>query len=318
MKLSKWKLNAILLTGAILVFGGEGTEAVQGTTFGGWPDLMQGQSSDIMVARCLKTPNPYYREEPDSWDLSFNDITNFAAFAKKLADKSNPVSECLMDRIDHIKPRFPPWELTSTNGNILKSVFPVVLMNLNDLIYGPSIYESNCFRDVKLRPATDDLRKKNPQGEKLEQLNRMLLEDSYPGDIATKRLKPGILQLGPYKDGVIQSSIEVVLVLKGQSSPGISSLVSTYFLPRQGEYYLIFARQYKRKRYTAIEDYRIVPLGMQFNPDDIAGQNFDRQVATLLKQGIWEAKRQIERGQQQKSLLEQAFPPATPATTNQE
>jgi hypothetical protein len=214
-----------------------------------------------------------------------------------------------MEAISHQKLRFPPRELSSyTNANDL---LPLVLNNLNDIIYGPSIYDPNRFLGVKLRTETDELRKKNPQGQDLTQLNRMLLEDAYPPEIAKKHFKPGILRLGYYWDGVIPSDIEVISVLKGATKPGISSLVSTYFLPKQGEYYLIFGI-YFRRHYQAMEDFRVVPLGVRFEPAMIANQDFERQIKTLLQRGLNEVDRQLEQGQKEKARLEQAFPPASP------
>ncbi len=299
----------ILLIGLILDLSSLVTRAVVMTTFSGWPALIQGRSPDIVVVRCLRTPDPDCLEEADSWDLSFNDITNFASLAKKLADKSDPVSAFLMEAISHLKFKFPPWELTSSTNS--KDLLPLVIDNLNDIIYGPSIYDSNRFKNINLRMETEELRKKMPHGPELAQLNRMLLEDAYPMEITKKHLKPGLLRLGFNRDGVIQSDIEVVSVLKGDTKPGVSRLVSTYFLPQQGHYYLIFGH-YFRRHYQAMEDFRVVPIGLRFEPEMIAGQAFEQQINTLLRRGLNEANQQLEQGQKEKALLEQAFPPTVP------
>ena len=50
---------------------------------------------------------------------------------------------------------------------------------LNHIIHGPTIYEASRFAGIILRPQTEELRQKNPEGEDLHCLNRMLLEDAY-------------------------------------------------------------------------------------------------------------------------------------------
>jgi hypothetical protein len=85
----KKKLIITSLTTAMLVLSVSLTKAVLMTTFPGWPELIQDSAPDIVVVRCLKTPNPDFFEEPDSWDLSYNEITNFASLAKNL--RRNPI-----------------------------------------------------------------------------------------------------------------------------------------------------------------------------------------------------------------------------------
>jgi Caspase domain/Effector-associated domain 2 len=57
---------------------------------------------------------------------------------------------------------------------------------LNTLIHGPTIWEQ-CANGIELRRETDRIHSQNPQGENLAQLNRMLLEDAYPGGFEKPR-----------------------------------------------------------------------------------------------------------------------------------
>ena len=50
----------------------------------------------------------------------------------------------------------------------------------NKLVTGPLIDQNNLFDGVMLRPETQILMAWNPQGEALQSLNRLLLEDAYP------------------------------------------------------------------------------------------------------------------------------------------
>jgi hypothetical protein len=55
---------------------------------------------------------------------------------------------------------------------------------LNLLICRESIYNAERFEGIKLRWETKKLNKQNPAKETLMRLNRLLLEDAYPGEIA--------------------------------------------------------------------------------------------------------------------------------------
>jgi hypothetical protein len=63
-------------------------------------------------------------------------------------------------------------------------------------------------------------------------------------------------------DGMIPSDIDVVSVLKGSTQAGLSHMASQYW-PYPGEEFLLFAN-YENDRfykgYTAVEDYRVVPM----------------------------------------------------------
>jgi hypothetical protein len=56
----------------------------------------------------------------------------------------------------------------------------------NTLIHKESIWEQG-VDGIELRDETDHLHSQNPQGENLEKLNRMLLEDAYPGGLRQQR-----------------------------------------------------------------------------------------------------------------------------------
>ena len=53
------------------------------------------------------------------------------------------------------------------------------------LVLGSSIYDATRFQNIKLRPLTEDLRKKNPAGADLARLNRLLLDDAFPESLSS-------------------------------------------------------------------------------------------------------------------------------------
>jgi len=108
------------------------------------------------------------------------DIRDPAAFAKKLAADGRATN------------------LPSTGD--VKALTSAITKELNQLIWGPSIYDASRFSKVVLRPDTAHLVKQNPRGWDLARLNKMLLEDAYPGDLA-KSVTNG----WTVKDGAIAS-----------------------------------------------------------------------------------------------------------------
>ena len=57
---------------------------------------------------------------------------------------------------------------------------------LNTLLKGSSLYQAERFKGVQLSEETKKLIEREPQGEDLIRLNRMLLEDAYPHEIAKR------------------------------------------------------------------------------------------------------------------------------------
>jgi sugar lactone lactonase YvrE len=97
------------------------------------------------------------------------------------------------------------------------SLQAAVLHDLNALIQGLSIYDSQRFDGVILRPETETLLSKKPQGDDLAHLNRLLLEDAYPVQLARN---PGWLNssIGGLSggSGVAVDSSERVYVASGK------------------------------------------------------------------------------------------------------
>jgi len=91
-------------------------------------------------------------------------------------------------------------------------------------------------------------------------------------------------------DGMIDSDIEVISVLKGNSKPGLSRMATQYW-PYRGQYFLVFANNEKDQfniGYTAIEPYRVIPLGHFFYTNQLAGKTLAQQVELILKHRLEE------------------------------
>jgi len=111
--------------------------------------------------------------------------------------------------------------------------------------------------------------------------------------------------ISSYKDGMIMSDIEVELVLKGMTNPSSVRLFSLYW-PRQGEHYLIFSH-FDGGVYSATEEYRIIPLGVDFSTNSVTGKSLDEQIQFLLQYRLNNLNRELERGQEEKKRLEEGL-----------
>jgi hypothetical protein len=134
-----------------------------------------------------------------STTLSGSDLKDLPALAKKLAEKSDPVSAFLGARLgENVKAALAIYGPASTNT---KEVTSRLLKNLNRLIVGSSLFDTTRFQRVRLRPDTEALRQKNPQGQELARLNRLLLEDAYPEELARSPATSWVV-----KDGAMAST----------------------------------------------------------------------------------------------------------------
>jgi uncharacterized protein (TIGR03663 family) len=111
------------------------------------------------------------------------EIQDVDAFVKKVRANSDPVSKFLLESglTNNLDAAHP------ANGGpaYLESI---LVTNLNRIITGPSIYDSNRFQQVHLHPETGELLRQNPRGQDLIRLNRWLLEDAYPAELGADHL----------------------------------------------------------------------------------------------------------------------------------
>ena len=65
-----------------------------------------------------------------------------------------------------------------------------LILDLNKILQAGPLYDAESFADIELSEQTDELLAQNPQGgEALVRLNRLLLSDAYPHEVASPREK---------------------------------------------------------------------------------------------------------------------------------
>lgn len=104
-------------------------------------------------------------------------------------------------------------------------------------------------------------------------------------------------------NGIIESDIEVISILKGSTKLGMSHMQSWYH-PYQGERFLIFANFYSNSAYTAVESYQIVPLNRDFRTNDLAGKTLKEQIQIILNNRLKDLIDELARDNEEKLWLE--------------
>lgn len=143
----------------------------------------------------------------DGWKMAENsqfsiwsgDITDPAALVNAITTKSNGVAAFLSGAFDE-SVKGDLAALDASDATSVKAAGSALAKSLTAIIKGPSIYNSERFARVSLRPETEELVRGHAQGLRLVEMNRALLVDSFPGDIAP--VKPG----WTVKDGAMAST----------------------------------------------------------------------------------------------------------------
>ena len=124
--------------------------------------------------------------QADTSQLLFDEdaIQDPGSLLVKLQDTRAPVSEFIASQLSEDM----QWVLLGYNGTSTPSPQQqeVLLSDLNQLLQGNSLYDAQRFANIELSEQTQALIAENPKsGEALIRLNRCLLADAYPHELAS-------------------------------------------------------------------------------------------------------------------------------------
>jgi hypothetical protein len=146
-----------------------------------------------------KTLDGWIQIENSATSLPIGGITDPAAFAAELTNGPDAVSVFLRGRLqDSVKADLAAFSPSSANAKV---VISALVKDLNQVISGPSIYDKARFSNIVPRPETEQLLQQNPHGQQLARLNKLLLEDAYPGELAKSATTGWVV-----KDGAMAST----------------------------------------------------------------------------------------------------------------
>ncbi|MGO8929901.1 MAG: ABC transporter ATP-binding protein [Limisphaerales bacterium] len=125
--------------------------------------------------------------------FSSSDIKDPLGLARKLTLKSDDVSAFLSAKLDAAAQQaLAQYQ----NTNVVPDKLQAALLGvLNLALAGQPIYEAGRFGTVTLRPETRKLLEQHPQAKDSARLNRLLLEDAYPQELASRRLSASTQKL---------------------------------------------------------------------------------------------------------------------------
>jgi len=146
-----------------------------------------------------KTLDGWIQIENNAMSLPVDGIIDQSAFAGKLANGTDAVSAFLRGKLENlVKTDLANFSPSNTNAKALMST---LAKDINQVISGPSIYDIARFSQVILRPETEQLLQQNVYGQQLARLNKLLLEDAYPAELAKSAATGWVV-----KDGVMAST----------------------------------------------------------------------------------------------------------------
>ncbi len=170
-----------------------------------------------------KTLDGWIDQENSANQFDGGAIKDVSGFAKKLVDKSDPVSFFLNGKLGKMNvaaladylaspsnSTVAPVEQSPANSTAKKAQVPptkekvvssMLVKCLDKIISSGAVYDPARFQNVQLRAETKELLAKNPGGYDLERLNKLLIEDAYPAELSPSALTGWIV-----KDGAIAST----------------------------------------------------------------------------------------------------------------
>jgi UDP-N-acetylmuramyl pentapeptide phosphotransferase/UDP-N-acetylglucosamine-1-phosphate transferase len=114
--------------------------------------------------------------------LDAGEVRDTKSLALKLRDASDPLSQYLQSQL---RPETVQALRTFDGTKPLAEADQTRLIDeLNGLLTGPSLYDEKRFSHLKLSDEARRFLALNPQGDNLVHLNRLLLEEGYPSEIA--------------------------------------------------------------------------------------------------------------------------------------
>ena len=120
-------------------------------------------------------------------------ITDVALLARELNTPTNSISRYLKEHLSSATTATLVGDQSSARSASEKAL----VEDLNKIIAGPSLFDTNRFANIELGNNTKELLKEsNPSEYDLKSLNRFLLEDAFPSEISKQHNQPAEAKQG--------------------------------------------------------------------------------------------------------------------------
>ena len=148
--------------------------------------LLSGRIITFLLATLLITIGVQSAPRADTSQLLFqaNDIKDVGSLAVKFGDTRAVISEYIAAQLSvEIQQLLDKYDGISRPSPDLQKA---LIANLNELLQAGSLYDAQGFADIEFSEQTEILLAQDPQsGEALVRLNRFLLADAYPHELAS-------------------------------------------------------------------------------------------------------------------------------------
>ncbi|NQS97184.1 MAG: DUF2723 domain-containing protein [candidate division Zixibacteria bacterium] len=142
--------------------------------------------------------------------LRISDIVNPSAFMVKLADNDDPVTRYIRENLT--TEALQKLQIEKDSDSPSNALLKTIVDELNRLLKGESLYNKRRFAGIELSSDIQESLDSSPRGERLIALNRALLEEAYPDEIAESLYMPLEGQYVIYDS--LSSNAKVNLVLR--------------------------------------------------------------------------------------------------------
>jgi len=114
--------------------------------------------------------------------FAVEDLADLPSFVAKL-QVGSPLAEHLFSQFSADTRTL----LSNYEGGADAELTEALVRDLNALVCGPGLYKEKRFEQVDLGGETEELLKRAPEGEDLQRLNRLLLQDAYPSELSRRK-----------------------------------------------------------------------------------------------------------------------------------
>jgi hypothetical protein len=144
-------------------------------------DALEAQSNGAIALFDGKTLDGWIQAQNSETSFGSDDISDLAALARMLTQKTDPVSAFLSSQLDStVKTELSAFSPSTADVTVVRSS---LAKNLSGIIFTVSLYDKTRFQNIALQPEAQELLKQDPHGRNLARLNRLLIEDAFPTEV---------------------------------------------------------------------------------------------------------------------------------------
>ena len=187
----------------------------------------------ILPILLISTASTFNAIQGKGFDIG--DVKDATSLVARLRDDSGPIARQLRSQMSEAaRAQLKNYDSSRPPADSLQKA---LLGELNKSTRANSLAAGDLFQTVRLREETRKLKERSPQGENLVRLNRMLLEDSFPGELTqSSGLQPTLYLWGAFVGNrniaLIIGAVIAVMVLvreKGYNLAKIGQLIGPPF-----------------------------------------------------------------------------------------